>query len=96
MRVTTNTINMNLNIITPENKELNFEIEDFAPISENKETTEIMLILLEEDQTKMLANTLEYHSIKTYKTSDLLGVIVDKPKKLRATTTELTLNYFKN
>lgn len=87
---------MQLNVITPNNRELNFIIEDFEPISQGKETTEIMLIMLEEDESKMLANILEYHSIKTYKTTDLLGVILDKPKKLKATPKELTLNYFKS
>ena len=86
---------MQLTVITPNKRELNFVIEDFHPISEGKvsNVTEIMLIMLEEKETNMLRHTLEYHSIKTYKCTDNLGVIVDKPKKLRSTQDELILKY---
>ena len=84
---------MQLNVITPNGRELNFVIEDYEPISTDHKVTEIMLIMLDEDETTMLRNTLEYHSIKTYKNTDNLGVILDKPKKLRSTQYELTLNY---
>ena len=49
---------MQLNIITPNKRELNFIIEDFEPISQNKKVTEIMLIMLDEDESKLLANIL--------------------------------------
>ena len=84
---------MNLKIITPDDSTLYFTIEDFAPISEGKKTTEIMLIVLNEDDTDALANALIYHSIEVTKNTDNLGVIVNKPKNMRSTPEELILDY---
>ena len=75
---------MQLNLITPAEKEINIVIDDFEPINENKELTEIALACKEYKQTKMLQHILEYHSIKTRMSLNEY-VIVNKPNKFSHT-----------
>ena len=83
---------MQLTVITPNGKELTFVIKDYEAISYNKELTEVMLILLEDHEAKMLQHALEYHSIKTHSTCDS-GIILNKPYNLTSTPDYLMLDY---
>jgi hypothetical protein len=86
---------MNVTIITPDGAAIfaGF-VDDWAPISEEKEITEVGLAIIEEKHAKMLRHTLEFHGIKVSVGTDYL-LILPKPKKLRhrPKDNDLYLNY---
>jgi hypothetical protein len=76
---------MDLTIISPTGKILDFIIEDWEPLVEGNEP-EIALILLEHKEAKMLQHTLEYNDIITRMTTDC--VIVNKPNTMKSECNE--------
>ena len=83
---------MQLTVITPNGREINFVIDDWTPISEGKELTNVGLALIEEDQAKMLKHALEYHSIKVSVGTDYL-LILDAPHSFIVGRDKLRLHY---
>ncbi len=85
---------MQLTIVTPNKRELNFVIEDWEAINEQGELTEIAFITQEHKEAKPLQHTLEYHSIKTRMSLDEC-VIVNKPTSLTCTPDYIRLDFSK-
>lgn len=73
---------MQLIVITPEGKELQFVIDDWTPINEKRQLTEIGLICIEQKHAQMIRHALEYHFIKVDVGTDYL-LILPKPRKFK-------------
>lgn len=82
---------MELQLITPSGNEINFIIDDWAPIEVmGEDRTEVALILIDIVQAKILRATLEYNSIKVTVGTDYL-LMLDKPVEFRLNPKEDTL-----
>jgi len=81
---------MDLSVVTPDNQEVSFQIEDWEPINERDELSEVGLIMRSAFDQNMLQHALEYHSI-TCRTSKEFSVIINKPLRMTSTPNTLTL-----